>query len=963
MNTIRLSLVLLIALLAMRDGNAQQPSNVQKAPTGALTAGFNSARTHVFLSGADVTFSAGTTLTVNGTFGGTPTGGTLNLTNVTVSGLAGDITAATVNGVALSGTSTPTLAVTGTSSISGAHTGTSSGTNTGDQTSVSGNAGTATALQTARNINGEAFDGTANITVPAAAGTLTGATLASGVTASSLTSAAGGAFGTAAFTAATAHQPVDADLTSIAALATTSFGRGLLAETSASTTRSTLGLVIGTNVQAFDADLTTYAGITPSANIQSLLGAANYAAARALLDLEAGTDFLAYPTGTPNGSKFLRDDNSWQTITGGGDALVANPLSQFASTTSAQLAGVVSNETGSGLLVFGTSPTLETPALGTPTALVLTNATGLPIATGVSGLGTGIATALATPTSANLAAALTNETGTSLAVFSEAPTINAANLTGTTTATTVAVTMLVPSAVTWGSTVMPSANGGAGTINGILMANGSGTTSLAVSGTNYEPARTAISQADAEAGVATTVQGFTAQRVAQAIAALGAGGDSIPAGAAISWPTTGIGSPPTGYFAAGEYGTPAQVETGLWSKVVRSAGTIGAFTFSPAAGEVADGATISFVTGGGVAGTTFRHTFGDGTQAAPTFTTGTAGASAVISGAGTYKVTEIKAGYISATGSAAYTMVAAPTVSTRTIPALGTTLVVVHNETVTHGAGGSGGHTLSASGGATTPTYSSGAGTATLTYTLSRTVLVGETVTHSYTQPGNGVEDAAGNDLATFATQSVTNSSTADGITYIIKESFEGANASSNQPAVVGLDMTGWTATSANVLSQSTPATAGNYSLRLNNASMYRDSVAMTGATLYTYFKLTRLGNFATSSVGVVNSGKDGNILAVSATTMAARNGVTNGAAGAVLTLDQVYHVWIDYTPGSGNNGITRVYMSTDGIKPGVVYSEVTDGNATATTSLRFNIQNSNNTVRLDDFRVAHVVLGSSSTP
>lgn len=43
--------------------------------------------------------------------------------------------------------------------------GTSTGTNTGDQTSVSGNAGTATALQTARNIDGQSFDGTANITV------------------------------------------------------------------------------------------------------------------------------------------------------------------------------------------------------------------------------------------------------------------------------------------------------------------------------------------------------------------------------------------------------------------------------------------------------------------------------------------------------------------------------------------------------------------------------------------------------------------------------------------------------------------------------------------------------------------------------------------------------------------------------------------------------------------------------
>ncbi len=53
---------------------------------------------------------------------------------------------------------------------------------------VTGNASTATALQTARNINGVSFNGTADITVAAAAGTLTGTTLASNVVSSSLTS-------------------------------------------------------------------------------------------------------------------------------------------------------------------------------------------------------------------------------------------------------------------------------------------------------------------------------------------------------------------------------------------------------------------------------------------------------------------------------------------------------------------------------------------------------------------------------------------------------------------------------------------------------------------------------------------------------------------------------------------------------------------------------------------------------
>ena len=57
-------------------------------------------------------------------------------------------------------------------------------------------------------------------------------------------------------------------------------------------------------------------------------------------------------------------------------ALVANPLSQFGATTSAQLKGVLSDETGSGAAVFATSPTLVTPALGTPASGVVTNLTG-----------------------------------------------------------------------------------------------------------------------------------------------------------------------------------------------------------------------------------------------------------------------------------------------------------------------------------------------------------------------------------------------------------------------------------------------------------------------------------------------------------------------------------------------------------------------------------------------------------
>ncbi len=67
--------------------------------------------------------------------------------------------------------------------------------------------------------------------------------------------------------------------------------------------------------------------------------------------------------------------------------------------------------------------TFVAPILGTPTSGTLTNVVGLPIATGVSGLGTGVATFLATPTSANLATAVTNETGSGSLVFATSPTL------------------------------------------------------------------------------------------------------------------------------------------------------------------------------------------------------------------------------------------------------------------------------------------------------------------------------------------------------------------------------------------------------------------------------------------------------------------------------------------------------------------------------------------------------------
>lgn len=121
------------------------------------------------------------------------------------------------------------------------------------------------------------------------------------------------------------------------------------------------------------------------------------------------------------------------------------------------------------------APVLFNGAGGTPSSLTLTNGTGLPISTGVSGLGTGVAAWLATPSSANLAAALTDKTGSGLAVFATSPTLTTPVL-GVATATSInKVALTVPAT----SATLTIANGKTLTASNTLTFTGTDASSVA----------------------------------------------------------------------------------------------------------------------------------------------------------------------------------------------------------------------------------------------------------------------------------------------------------------------------------------------------------------------------------------------------------------------------------------------------------------------------------------------------
>ena len=174
-----------------------------------------------------------------------------------------------------------------------------------------------------------------------------------------------------------------------------------------------------------------------SASVRSYNFAAYDATAGAALRDSAGTAYLTWGATAGNISITVDTISTGHFLSNPSTATAGHFLTKngTAPTIAAGRSAWFSSSTGDPQFRNGTSSAVTLVysggALGTPSSGTLTNCTGLPVSTGISGLGTGVATFLATPSSANLLAALTTSTGTGSAVFATSPTITTPTFTRT----------------------------------------------------------------------------------------------------------------------------------------------------------------------------------------------------------------------------------------------------------------------------------------------------------------------------------------------------------------------------------------------------------------------------------------------------------------------------------------------------------------------------------------------------
>lgn len=233
--------------------------------------------------------------------------------------------------------------------------------------------------------------------------------------------------------------------------------------------------------------------------------------------------------------------------------------------------------------------------------------------------------------------------------------------------------------------------------------------------------------------------------------------------------------------------------------------------------------------------------------------------------------------------------------------------------------------TISTNGAAATLSAVSGTGTYELQYTLSAAAYAEDIITLSYTQPGDGIQDIAGNTLLTVSAVEVYNLSELT-TRLTPRLDFEtGVNPGN-----------GWSSSGAVNWGSTTNPLAGLRSGVINPSNTRFTWTNDDGpiGSVYFYF-VVRIDSAPTSGTHYMLLVRDALAASVcslrlgSGMSMALTHGTTVASGSYPITLGGIYHIWVEWIKGTGANGVARLYISTTATKPGSATLSTAIGNAT----------------------------------